>query len=200
MQLDLDEYCEATLQQELQRRKSLREKNLCDYCERDINTPVCKFPLRHSNLIVEATPATPFVKIFFDGACTVNPGGVATFGYIIKCGNTGDVICRTSGEVCRGPTASNNIAEWASVTNALRFLKDQQWVGVLEIYGDSQLVINQLTGKFKVKKDTLIPYHKECKTLLQGLEWSAFWIPREENEECDTLSKNKCKLGSIDAK
>lgn len=128
--------------------------------------------------------------LFFDGACTKNPGGIASFGYKISCKTTGNLIHSHCGEVCRGAQASSNIAEWAAVRNGLLYLKDQKWSGTLEIYGDSKLVINQLTGEYKVRKDTLIPYYNECKSLLESLQWSATWIPRELNEECDRLAKN----------
>jgi ribonuclease HI len=94
------------------------------------------------------------------------------------------------GEVCRGEGATNNIAEWAGVTNGLRYLKEQRWTGDLEIYGDSQLVIRQLLGEYKVRKETLQPYHRECMAILAKWQWTATWIPREQNEECDRLSKH----------
>ena len=127
--------------------------------------------------------------LFFDGACTKNPGGVASFGFKISCKDTGNLIYSQSGEVCRGTQASCNIAEWAALRNGIKYLKDQSWSGVIEIYGDSQLVINQLNGVFKVRKDTLIPYYTECMEILKGWNWSAIWIAREQNKECDELSR-----------
>lgn len=129
------------------------------------------------------------LKLFFDGSCgPKNPGGIAGFGWKIY-GMDGAEIKSDHGEVCRGPGATNNIAEWAAIRNGLRFLKDQKWSGTVEIYGDSQLVINQLNGEYKVRKDTLIPYYKECVDLLKTWNWTAMWICREQNEECDKLSK-----------
>lgn len=91
--------------------------------------------------------------------------------------------------MCSGPEATNNVGEWGAVRSGLRHLQKEGWVGVLEIVGDSQLVIYQLTGRYKCRKDTLIPFHDECKMFLGTIEWSARWVPREENEECDRLSK-----------
>lgn len=45
--LDLDEYDESRLIGELERRKELRAKGLCDYCEYPVNVGCCKFPDRH---------------------------------------------------------------------------------------------------------------------------------------------------------
>lgn len=130
------------------------------------------------------------LKLYFDGSCEPkNPGGVAGFGWRL-CDKDGAEIKSDHGEVCRGPGATNNIAEWAAVTNGLNHLQDQCWSGIVEIYGDSQLVINQLNGTYKVRKDTLIPYHEKCMKLLENWTWTAKWIPREENSECDALSKH----------
>ena len=129
------------------------------------------------------------LKLYFDGSCEPkNPGGIAGYGWRLV-GMDGTEVKNDRGEVCRGMGATNNIAEWAAVTMGLRYLKEQKWHGDLEIYGDSQLVIRQLLGEYKVRKDTLIPYHKECIGMLEKWQWSATWIPREQNEECDKLSK-----------
>jgi ribonuclease HI len=133
------------------------------------------------------------LKLFFDGSCEPkNPGGVAGYGWRLV-DIDGNEVATDRGEVCRGPEATNNIAEWAAVTNGLRYLKQKEWRGTLEILGDSQLVIRQLLGEYKVRKDTLIPYHAECMGILKAFEdssWKATWIPREQNEECDRLSKH----------
>lgn len=46
--LDLDEMSEERLQRELDRRKALRAKGLCDYCERPPSSTPCRFPDRHN--------------------------------------------------------------------------------------------------------------------------------------------------------
>ena len=130
------------------------------------------------------------LKLYFDGSCEPkNPGGIAGYGWRLV-DMDGNEVETDRGEVCRGPGATNNIAEWAGVTNGLQYLKDQKWTGELEILGDSQLVIRQLTGEYKVRKDTLIPFFEKSKALLEKWQWSATWIPREQNEECDRLSKH----------
>lgn len=128
-------------------------------------------------------------KLYFDGSCMPkNPGGVAGFAWRLL--DESEVeIASDSGEVCRGQEATNNIAEWAAVRNGLRFLQSLGYTGKVEIYGDSQLVIRQLLGEYRVKKETLIPYHKECLNILKTMEWEAIWIPREANEECDKRSR-----------
>jgi hypothetical protein len=53
--LDLDEQDERKLVGEIERRKALRAKGLCDYCERTPDTKPCKFPGRHRRAQEEKT-------------------------------------------------------------------------------------------------------------------------------------------------
>jgi ribonuclease HI len=64
----------------------------------------------------------------------------------------------------------------------------------VKIRSDSQLVINQLKGKWRVKDGNYVPYYEEAAEALQLLSHRAksvqlYWIPREKNNEADTLSK-----------
>jgi len=130
------------------------------------------------------------LKIYFDGSCMPkNPGGIAKYAYQILDENN-NVLVSEAAEVCRGPDATNNLAEWNGVLHALRYLKSNNWRGKLKITGDSMLVINQLNGVYRVKKETLIPLHAESIQILDSMDWSADWIPREENQQCDKLSKS----------
>lgn len=126
----------------------------------------------------------------FDGACTKNPGGRATFSFIVKCGLTHKEIYTSTGEV-KSLFTSCNVAEWAGITSAIRYLKNAGWKGNLTIHGDSKLVINQLNGEWKCKKETLQPYLKDSRDLLEGMNWSAEWIPRAKNQSADTLSRKR---------
>jgi ribonuclease HI len=65
------------------------------------------------------------------------------------------------------------------------------------IHGDSNLVINQLNGRWRIRKGLYLSIATETKALLthlRGLGWQInfCWIPREHNEECDALSKKSC--------
>ena len=65
------------------------------------------------------------------------------------------------------------------------------------IRGDSKLVINQLNGKWRIRKGLYLSIAMEAEDLLaylKGLGWqvSFCWIPRTQNEECDALSKKGC--------
>lgn len=137
------------------------------------------------------------ILAWFDGACEpVNPGGTSSFGVIVK-GENGTVLLRDHRVVGKGKAMSNNVAEYAGVLRILRYLSSRP-PGRVTIRGDSNLVINQLNGKWRVRKGLYLSIAIETKELLahlRGLGWqiNLCWIPREQNEECDTLSK---KIGN----
>ena len=129
------------------------------------------------------------LTIHFDGSCQPkNPGGIAAYGFEIT-DSSGKTVHSDSAEVCRGPQATNNIAEWAGLTAAIRYLKNVGWKGNLTILGDSKLVINQLNGKWRCKKEHLQPYLEESTSLLKGMNWTAEWVPRSKNQNADLLSR-----------
>jgi ribonuclease HI len=73
----------------------------------------------------------------------------------------------------------------------LKWLVDQNWQGELEIYGDSKLIINQLTQEWACNKLHLQKLRQRCWDLLEklGNKYKATWIPREENSEADALTR-----------
>ena len=133
---------------------------------------------------------------WFDGACgPVNPGGTATYGVMIK-DQDGAILVWEHGLVGKGSTMSNNVAEYAGVLQVLKYLAARP-PGRVTIHGDSNLVINQLNGKWRMRKGLYLSTAKEAKALLAhlhncGWEINLCWIPREQNEECDALSKKGC--------
>jgi ribonuclease HI len=145
------------------------------------------------NGMVVPAPAGESYLACFDGACEpVNPGGTASFGVIIK-GENGTVLLREHGVAGKGKAMSNNVAEYAGVFHILKYLSSRP-PGRVTIHGDSALVVNQLNGKWRIKKGLYLSIAGETKELLahlRGLGWriNFCWIPREQNEECDALSK-----------
>jgi ribonuclease HI len=145
------------------------------------------------NISQEAQLEEPGILAWFDGACEpVNPGGTASFGVVIR-GEDGTVLLRDQGVVGNGKAMSNNVGEYAGVLRILKHLAARP-PGRLTIHGDSNLVINQLNGLWRVKKGLYLSIAIETKELLaylRALGWQInfCWIPREENEECDALSK-----------
>jgi len=110
---------------------------------------------------------------WFDGGCQpVNPGGTAAYGVVIK-EQDGTILVWEHGLVGKGSGMSNNLAEYAGVLHILKYLSTRP-PGRVTIYGDSNLVINQLNGKWRVRKGLYLSTAIEAKELLaylHGLGW-----------------------------
>jgi ribonuclease HI len=134
------------------------------------------------------------VTVHFDGSCfPVNPGGRCGGGAVIRDLATGEKY-EISDEYIPEPgwTTSNNAGEHYGLLIALQFLlvlrKNKEQI---EVFGDSQMIINQASRYWRIKPTSI--YYPVGALVLNALQ--AFpdirfhWIPREENEEADFLSK-----------
>src|SRR5919199_5170760 len=142
------------------------------------------------------------LEIFFDGLCQpYNPGGVACYAFIIKRqGKPYPKIIRSEFGLATEPftdNATNNVAEYTGIIKALEWLLQQRQIprnnyDVTEsivIKGDSQLVIYQIKGRYKVKALKIIPLYQKVISLISKFDDIHFeWIPREKNSEADKLS------------
>jgi ribonuclease HI len=118
-----------------------------------------------------------------DGASRGNPGP-AGIGVRIA-DNTGEVLA----EIAEGiGVATNNVAEYTAV---IRGLERARELGAREVLvrSDSRLLVEQLSGRFKVKNPTLQRLHAEASSLAAGFGRVRFeHVPREENTEADRLA------------
>jgi ribonuclease HI len=94
--------------------------------------------------------------------------------------------------VGKSDAISNNVAEYAGVLHVLKYLASRL-PGRVKIHGDSNLLINQLNGKWRINKDLYFQIAIETRELLadlreHGWQINLRWIPRDQNEECDALS------------
>lgn len=130
------------------------------------------------------------LTLYFDGACEpVNPGGTGSFGWVLA--GLPDGPRRGWGAVPPAPTTTNNLCEWLALEEGLKAVAAADWVADwLAIRGDSQLVINQLTGAWRCNAANLVPLRDRCLALLAtyGDRWEATWVPRGQNQEADELS------------
>ena len=127
--------------------------------------------------------------VHFDGSCDPNPGGVCTYGFVIRRGEA--VVHRESGTAApRGPGATNNVAEYTGCLRALEWLSANGVPEPILVRGDSELAIKQLNGAYRVKSPLLQPLHARIRALVRDFPSVRFeWIPRERNAEADRLSK-----------
>ena len=93
------------------------------------------------------------------------------------------------GEIAEGlGETTNNVAEY---TAAIRGLERAAELGATDVVlrSDSQLLINQLSGRYRVKSEHLIPLHRRLRELARGFERIRFeHVPRERNSEADRLA------------
>ncbi len=129
-----------------------------------------------------------------DGLCEpVNPGGIATYGWTV--GRGGREIQTGCGLAAEGPNATNNVAEYTAVLQALAWLVPRLHPGdAVRLYTDSQLVVLQIQGVYRVRSRRLQPLYRQVQLWLtrardRGASVTVAWVPREENQRADELSR-----------
>jgi ribonuclease HI len=130
------------------------------------------------------------IEVFFDGLCEPNPGGVATYGFVIRRG--GRVVHEGRGLACppRTPQCTNNVAEYTGLVKALEHLAGTGASEPVVVRGDSELVLRQLGGAYKVKSPLLAPLYERVRELAARLPSVRFeHVPREDNAEADRLTR-----------
>lgn len=132
---------------------------------------------------------------FFDGACyPKNPGGEMGYGAMIK--NENKIAFSCSGVKEASETNTNNVAEYLALAAILNHLYDSGIEDAeINIFGDSMLVISQMQGKWRIKSGAYAETALQCRENIdflkneRNLSFTFKWIPREQNTECDALSK-----------
>ena len=123
--------------------------------------------------------------IYFDGGSRGNPGAAAGAAVLV----TPDGEMHTSSVFLEN--ATNNQAEYVGLIAGLELAKELDYQS-LEIKGDSQLVVDQMNGKSKVKSDNLKPLHQQAQALLNEFEDVNFnWVKRQDNTLADQ-AVNEC--------
>jgi ribonuclease HI len=119
-----------------------------------------------------------------DGGSRGNPG-IAAGGSVVIDAATGEVLAELGVYV---GIATNNVAEYrgmiAGVTRALAIDPNAE----LRIRLDSKLVVEQMSGRWKIKHPDMADLAAEARRLLTGTPVGFEWIPREENARADRLA------------
>lgn len=125
-----------------------------------------------------------YLKLFSDGASFNNPGPSGAGGVILD-SNQKEI---ESYSIPLG-FATNNEAEYKALIIGLeKVLKFNPCK--VDVFLDSQLLVFQLTGKYKIKNKRLKPLFKKVKLLAGKIpEVNFYYIPREENKKADNLAK-----------
>lgn len=121
--------------------------------------------------------------LFTDGASRGNPGQAGAGAVVLNHEGQEMAVRSLYLGVC-----TNNVAEYQALILGL-----QTAVALgcthLDIALDSELIVRQLQGRYKVKHQALIPLFQQVKQLLTQLEaWSIRHVPREQNKRADFLA------------
>jgi ribonuclease HI len=133
---------------------------------------------------VRVLPQDPgFLTIWCDGAARGNPG---PSGYGVQITDAdGEVVAEIAGSL--GET-TNNVAEYTAAIEGLRRAADLGATEVL-LRSDSQLLINQITGRYKVRTEHLRPLHAQVLEQARRFLRVRFeHVRREGNTEADRLA------------
>ena len=122
-----------------------------------------------------------------DGGARGNPGP-AGIGVVVY--DTNHALLYSCSKYISHQT--NNIAEYIALLHALRWLDSYRLEKKIKsaiFYLDSQLVVNQVKGLWKVKKDHLKKLQSEAVQIIERFDFRCDFlaVPREENAEADAL-------------
>jgi ribonuclease HI len=126
-------------------------------------------------------------RAWIDGAARGNPGD-AGFGVRVERGERTDEVLGFLGRT------TNNVAEYAGLVAALTFCR-REGIDDLVVHSDSQLLVRQIEGAYKVKAAHLVPIFLKVLALRRGIaRFEIHHVPREQNLEADRLANRAVDL------
>lgn len=122
------------------------------------------------------------IEVYCDGGSRNNPGHAA-YGFVVKV--NGKIIKKDGGYI---GIATNNVAEYTAVAQALLWLENNYKGEEIVFNLDSNLVVSQLTGLFKIKNAKLRNFVVKIRGLENSFKQVSYrYIPREKNKEADLM-------------
>jgi ribonuclease HI len=123
------------------------------------------------------------IHAWIDGGARGNPGP-AGYGVRIE-SEAGELLAELHGGL---GIATNNIAEYNGLLAALRYALERGHTSV-HVHADSELLVKQMRGEYRVKNEGLKPLYGEARLLAYRIGRVTFThVPREKNKEADRLS------------
>ena len=117
-----------------------------------------------------------------DGGARGNPGPAAV-GVVVATA-AGDLLAEVGETI--GP-ATNNVAEYKALLRGIELAIEHDGDEV-QFFGDSELIVKQVRGEYRVKDPGLKPLHAQVKSGLASLgSWSISHVRREQNARADAL-------------
>ncbi len=119
-----------------------------------------------------------------DGGSRGNPGP-AGFGALVRDAASGEVLAESAESI---GVASNNVAEYRGLIAGLTLARDIDPAASVEVRMDSKLVVEQMSGRWKIKHPSMRPLAIEAAAILPAAQVTYGWIPRERNKDADRLA------------
>lgn len=124
------------------------------------------------------------ITIYSDGAARGNPGKAGAGAVLIS--ESGKVLSEIAKYL--GDDITNNQAEYTALILALEEAFDLKAKNIM-VYADSELMVRQINGDYKVKNEGIKPLFQKVKALLKKFDaYEVEHIPREKNKHADRLS------------
>jgi len=140
---------------------------------------------RGSGLFGEPEPESKQIASYhanIDGGSRGNPGPAA-YGVVMRDGR-GEVVARLKKYIGQN---TNNVAEYFALIAALDYAQTHG-IRALRVESDSELLVKQMRGQYKVKSEELKPLFERAKKMSQTLEMFRIeHVYREQNREADAL-------------
>ncbi|MFE6056128.1 bifunctional RNase H/acid phosphatase [Kitasatospora sp. NPDC056446] len=126
-----------------------------------------------------------------DGGSRGNPGP-AGYGAVVRDGDTGQIVAEAAEFIGH---ATNNVAEYKGLIAGLRAARELDPDASVDVRMDSKLVVEQMSGRWKIKHPDMQPLAAEARTVFPRGRVAYTWIPRERNKDADRLANEAMDAG-----
>ncbi|MGW1037517.1 bifunctional RNase H/acid phosphatase [Streptomyces antibioticus] len=126
-----------------------------------------------------------------DGGSRGNPGP-AGYGSVVIDAATGETLAERAEFI---GVATNNVAEYRGLLAGLRAARELDPAATVRVRMDSKLVVEQMSGRWKIKHPDMKPLAAEAARILPAGQVSYEWIPRERNKHADRLANEAMDAG-----
>ncbi|MER7582851.1 bifunctional RNase H/acid phosphatase [Kitasatospora sp. NPDC097691] len=126
-----------------------------------------------------------------DGGSRGNPGP-AGYGAVVRDGDTGQIVAEAAEFIGH---ATNNVAEYKGLIAGLKAARELDPDASVDVRMDSKLVVEQMSGRWKIKHPDMQPLAAEARTVFPRGRVAYTWIPRERNKDADRLANEAMDAG-----
>ncbi|MFB6619096.1 reverse transcriptase-like protein, partial [Streptomyces sp. NPDC056367] len=126
-----------------------------------------------------------------DGGSRGNPGP-AGYGAVVLDPATGETLAERAEFI---GVATNNVAEYKGLIAGLKAARELSPDAQVQVRMDSKLVVEQMSGRWKIKHPDMRPLAAEAAKILPASQVSYEWIPRERNKHADRLANEAMDAG-----